>query len=624
MGVRKHLKATLGLLAFGGVAFAGAAHAANGKGEIYVKQHAKTSATVEAPDSYNQVSTVTVNGTTEGRAVQINTDNKAPNKAYIAQGESNAQVDKATIKLAQIGKGNQVGDDKDNPLVMKATGHNATLTIVQAKEENNNSNASNDAVTGNKVVSDDLASTKLTIEATKGNNTVTIKQKSDGNKVYVGQVKGGSVDLTITQKGTSNEDNGGIIRFTKLTANNAIDLNLTQNGDKNKMLFGSYDGQDDASLSQEVSVNSISGGIDQEGNDNLVQMFKVDASSADVTLKNYDGSADLSQDGSDVIKLNNVKVEGATADFYVTQGSGTNTIVMGDINSSGEAEKLVKFGESVTFKANQSDYADIKILNSTFTDNANFDIQQSGGSSTDHNQVAIENTTVRGTTDVTIVQNENGNNRVFVGTDVQSFEVDGNVTAKITQSGKDNLFQIVSGTVGSDLTVKGYSDDTLTMDGDDNAVVFANLSSGSDTTVAMDISGDDNQFLADVNAGTTNSIKMNISGNSNTFYGASADSNDNVTQNAGSNLIMHAGGKNDFDVQITGDSNQIGLEQVASADNTFHAVINGSNNHIGVYQHNANGSNYVDINIASSGNTISIYQDVANTSGDATVLVYQN
>ncbi len=627
MSIRRHLKATLGLLAVGGVAFAGAAHADNGKGEIYIEQHATESATVKAPDEYNQVETTSVTGTTEGKAVQINTDDTAPNKAYIKQGTESSKVKKATVELAQIGKNNKVGDDETHKLTMTATG-DATLKVIQAKEQNNNANAVNDAVTGNEVVSDNLASTKLSIAATNGDNTVTIHQKSDGNKIYVGDIKGGSVNLTITQEGTSAADKGGVIHFTKLQATDAIDLKLTQNGDSNKMYFGSYDGQSDSNLSQEVNVNSISGGIDQKGDENLVQMFKVEASSADVYLKNYNDSGDLSQDGSDGIYLNNVEVDGSTAKFQVTQGSDANTITIGDIDSSGAPADLVKFGSSVTFKADQSNYGDITLLNSTFTGEATFDIQQSGGANNKHNLVEFQNVTVSGTTDFTAVQEKNGGNQILFGTDTQSVSISKNLTAKITQSGEDNHFKIDYGTVKGNLTIEGYSDDTLNMSGTDNTVEFAHLDSGTDsatadTTIAMDISGDGNVMLADIEADGSNTIKMNINGSNNLLYGATK-SNGNVSMSQGTQLVMKAGGNNDFDVQITGDGNHIGLHQEASGDNVFHAVISGSNNEIGVYQTNASGNNYVDIHIASSGNTISIYQDVANTQGNASVLVYQN
>jgi len=592
MGIRKHLKAALGFLAVGSVAFAGAANAA-GNNELYVEQHAKDSATVEAPASYKDMSNV---DTEHGRAVQYNTSDSNPNKAYIKQGEDSAKTKEATLKFVQIGEGNQVGDANDKPLLMKAQDHKAELTIIQAKDQNHDSS---DAVTGNKIVSDSLNSgTQLTIEATSGDNTVTIKQKTDNNEIDVGYIKGGSVNLDVTQEG----GNTNKIKFTDLEASSTLDLTIEQNGGTNKLYFGSYDGQTDASASQKVNVGSLTGGITQSGDSNVAQFYNVDASAASVSLNNYDKSGNLSQDGNDYLNVNNLKVDGASAELDITQGADTNTITIGDI-ASGSPTDQVHIGQSLTFKANQSNYADITLLSVDISGEANFDIQQSGGSASKHNTVKLQNVTVNGdVSKFNVTQENGGGNNVLLGgagnslklgslsaeitqdgqdNDVEILDgsVDGAVTAKISQTGTDNVFKIGEVDIKGDLTIKGYSSDTLEMTGDDNTVNFKNLSSGGDTTIAMTIVKNNdggNEFIAkNVSAGTTNTIKLNISGDDNKIKGATGSSVHTLTMDD-AGLVMEAGsGSNDFDMNITGDDNKIGIYQVASASNELKAVIQG-------------------------------------------------
>ena len=598
MGVRKLLKTSLALLAVGGVSYAGLANAAT-QDELVVEQHYSGEAKVAKSEKESD------------KKFEQKSAKDSPNKAYVIeagkntylygfQHDGNNQIGANNAKLVF-----KTADKSDYSEFEKDSKGTVKVTIKQSGGDN-------------KFVKETLSDAPAGSPSVISNNgDITVSLSQDGkDETYLGLVKstkdGASITINLSQ-----DDGVNKTHFSKIEADGSISINMWQHGGGNEAYFGS----------DSTGVDST--GVDVGG---------------DLSVHAYnDDSKAMEQNGSDKLIVNRL-VTGANADLGITQTGTEGTIEIKNVNSaSAFTLNADQEGNKDTITLGVDDSTAFKSTSGDIT----LDITQKGDGT---NSVVIANSqeVSVGSADITITQDNDkasGANKVII----DDLTVDGKLTAKINMDNNGdgtNVFQILGGSVDGDLTVKGYSDDTLDIVGTSNTVTFKDVDSEKDATLAMDISGDENKVIVEKIDNTkdseTLSFKTSITGDKNLIrvdkiegQGVDADifihgnnnkivaldnpssisGVDNLKFDADEGLtqIASAGAaKMDIDIGTSdkaASDNQIALYQEADQTATFKLSIaaGANNNQVLVYQKGSDTA-FADISISSSDNVVKIYQ----------------
>ena len=650
MGIRRHLKATLGLLAVGGVAFAGAAHADENAAVINQDQ--------VGGKAYHEV-------TQKGSKnllylTQKTTDEGADGSITVEQhGDNNVIGIKASdAETIQSKDGSEFRDAADAQKIgMTVSGK--TGSTVEITQGTSDATVSNDKVVVDENHEiDGQAIESALIEADGGNANVTITQSSSNNTIAVGTVKANSgVTLKLTQQ--DGENNEVYLTNVKTTSGDAS-ITLTQQGTSgsNKAYFGSAGEKTDGTAttySGAVSAGSISVNLTQDGGA-LFQAANVEVAN-ELTIQGY-STTTLEQGNGDKVELNYVKSDNA-AEFDITQDGSENKLILGSV---GNEDSKVSSGGTMTIKANQKSGSVINMQNvssgstmSITTDqtdssinmtdvtvdgsltmkgynagnvldqnkgkislktvtvevgDAEFDIDQYGKNNSDA-QITLNNVTVTGYTD-------NNNNS------------QGGLTVEIRQGDSDSKVTSASVTFGHD--VFGSLTADIQQDGNYNTVQVNNTSVGKAADITIVQNNSDATDSAEVNLvqigngsiGTGDSYDVSVDGNATINIDQDGKQNKFELLEADVTNLTVKGYDQTSPLLMNGDNNSLVIEKVHAADAKVYATFDNdgnavNNNDIAVDADLAQGDVTMQFSIASSGNQIRGINDDA-TSADTLAL----
>jgi len=584
MGIRKHLKATLGLLTVGSVAFAGSALA--GSNTFDVNQSAGGDVVAKNYDE-------------SGAYKQIGDRNEVYVKEQAAGNDSS---DTAKILLEQYGNDNIVRVDDS-----QTAGGNALIKIKQGTDSSPVN--SNEVVVG-------------TQEATNGDATLHVQQYSDHNSVHISSSTAAeNNDFEIVQEGTSynqitiNSQSAGRNQTSQITQDGAsatahshleigsqtaaLDISNTvhQTADA--------DGRNTIYISiQNSSGGSITNSITQQNDGN---------DSNDITIGSQIASADIvntmSQTGTDDAISVTYQSAGSDINNDVTQSGDSNSLaVERQIANSGYVHNTVTQigdGNNVVLKQSADQNIDV-----TINMNGNDNLAKINGTSNSGSDIV--NITV------------NGDNTQIAGADYDSGELtfdsagyayqnaENNNSLTIT-AGSDNIFGI------HQEATNGANTFAANVVNNNTNLIYQVASSGDNVA---DITEGSNNYASVYQNGGDNSLTLNLT-DDNKVLGAYLDADNHVVAYAVSDnkpAVQSGAANNIMDIEVaSGNTNTFAIHQEASTQNYFHAVVNGSNNNVLVYQTAATTA-YADVTIASDGNTLKIHQN--STSGSATVEAY--
>lgn len=624
MGIRKHLKATLGLLAVGSVAFAGAAHAdsstvdvqqnASGKAQfvkqkdgseqfeiggdnnVLLIQQTGKDVTLEGSmtGGNNNVGNI-VNGTKEYLKMTANDGSNDYNIDFNLHQDGSDHINVTSVNLtSEDGGGSKKGE-------IDAAG-DINLTVTQnagANTINVGYVKSAAAMTGSVTQQDGGTLNLNYVETTSGDMNFTVNQSGGAyNKITLGDdiapVKAGSLEAKITQQtGDSNVVNlydfnvGG-----KLTVEGYSDDTLTQDGGSNTVLIHDVDSANDTTMA-----------IDQSGDSNQIHVDKIDASAGAISFKANQ------ENGSNVIDIANLTSDAADVSADINQTGGSDSF---------KVDTIVEANDNVAISATQSGSSDSVELGTVTSDSgkAQLTFTQSGSSDTvNMNTVTAEkdvtmNITQSAASDkvdlnkvsssddaVSITVDQSSSNSEFIVADEISAK--NAVTINVTQeNGDSNKFKV---------------NDIKSTNG---AVDLAVLMNGSNNSIGgIDVGADANSLAADYDAGLVQeagddaTLHANIYGTENTVA-----------------LKQVAGTTAEFYLDMGSSSsavtnNTVAVYQDASTSAYADIDVTGSNNTLKLYQTSSGASVYADIDITSSGNTIAITQK-AGAEGASYVKVY--
>ena len=611
MSIRRHLKATLGLLAVGSVAFAGAAHADNSV--VDVQQNASGKAQfVKQKDGTEQFeiggdsNVLLVKQTGKDVTLEGSMTGGNNNVGNIANGSK--EYLKMTAKDSSNDydidfKLNQDGSDAINVTSVNLTSQdgsgskkgeidaagNINLTVTQnagANTINVGYVKSAAAMTGNVTQQDGATLNLKYVETTSGNMDFTVNQSGGAsNRITLGDdiapVKAGSLEAKITQQtGDSNAVNlydfnvGG-----KLTIKGYSDDTLTQDGGSNTVLMHDVDSAADTEIA-----------IDQSNNSNQIHVDKIDASAGAITFKVNQ------ENGGNVVDVANLTSDSADVSADINQTGGGDSF---------KVDTQVKANDDVTISATQSGSSDSVELD-TVTSNsgkAQLTFTQSGSSDT-------------------------------VSMDTVTAEKD--VTMNITQSAASDKVDIKTVTSSDDAV-----DITVDQSSSNSEFIIADEVSAKNK-VTIDVTqenGDSNKLKVNDVKSTNGAVDFEVvmSGSNNSMGGIDVGSDANgLAANYDAGLVQEAGDNATLKAHIYGDQNTVALKQVAGTTADFYLDIGSSgstvnNNEVDVYQ-NASTSAYADIDITGSNNTLKLYQtssganvyaDIDITSSGNTIAITQ-
>jgi len=276
----------------------------------------------------------------------------------------------------------------------------------------------------------------------------------------------------------------------------------------------------------------------------------------------YDIDFTVHQDGSDKINVKSVNLSGGGSKegeidaagkitFTVDQNAGSNTINVGYVNSASSIDATVTQQDGATLNLNYLE---------TTSNEISLTVNQSGGSS----------------------------NEITLGDDTVSVKA-GKIVAKITQQGGDsNKVKMYDFNVGGTLTVKGYSSDTLTQNGNSNTVMMHGVDSASDAELAISQSGDSNQVHVDKLSAVAGQIKFDVNqengSNEVNISEMTSDSNDisaKINQTGGQDIFkvdnkIEADGDVTVNVEQSASSDTVDINKITSSSGSVNATINQS------------------------------------------------
>ena len=586
MGIRRHLKATLGLLAVGSVAFAGSAFA--GSNTFDVNQSAGGDVVAKNYDE-------------SGAYKQIGDSNNVYVKEQAAGNDSS---DTAKILLEQYGNSNSVAVNNS-----QTAGGNALIKVKQGTDSS--------AVEGNVIAVG-------TQTATNGNATLHVQQYTDHNSVHINNsTANNNNDFEIVQEGTSYN----VILIDTQNAGGNQTSQITQDG-------SSSTAHSHLDISQQTAALDISNTVHQTADsnginditiaiqnstggsitNNLTQQNSGDNANQ-ITIASQTASNDIvntmSQSGNgDQISVS-VQTAGADINNNITQsGAGDVVTVETQTANSGHIYNTVtQTGDSNNVVLNQSADQNIDV---TISMNGNNNLARIKGSSTS------------GSDTVNITVNGSDTKIAGVSYDSSSGTLTFNQSGYARQSAQnDNTLTITAGSSDTFGIYQEASSGANTFSanvGDDNVNLVYQVASSGDNSV--NITEGSTNYASVYQNGGTNSLTLNLT-DTNKVLGSYLDSDNHVVAYASSDdmpAVQTGADTNVMDIEVaSGNTNTFAIHQEASTENYFHASVNGSNNNIYVYQ-TASTTAYADITVASDGNTLKIHQNSA--SGSATVEAY--
>ncbi len=608
MGIRRHLKATLGLLAVSSVAFAGVAHA----------------------DS----STVDVQQDASGKAQFVK--QKDGSEQFEIGGENNVLLVKQTgqdviLEGSMTGGNNNVGNivnDSKEYLKMTASDGSNRYNIDFKLNQDGSDHINVTSVT---LTSEDGGGGKKGEIEAAGDINLTVTQSAGANTVNVGYVKSAS---TIT--GVVTQQDGGTLDLDYIeTTNGSMNFTVNQSGGAyNEIKLG-----DDTSP---VKAGSLEASVTQTGENDKVELYDFNVGGK-LTIKGYSDD-DLTQSGANnTIRIHDVDSTGDTT-LAVDQSGNSNRVHVDRLKSANE----------VSFKVNQeNDTNTVDIMNLTSTSNGiDVDINQTGGNDSFGVDTLIKADTVK----ITVAQSGDSDS-----VDLNSItSEEGIVELSFTQEGSSDEAKLDTVTakkdVKVDITQSEESDkvdiNKVSSDSDAVEINVIQTSSNSDFIVADEISAKNKVYVkvtqenGDLNKLKVNDVKSTdgavdfevlMNGSNNTIGGIDVGSDANsLAANYDAGLIQEAKDNATLKVNVYGSGNTVALKQVAETTAEFYLDIGTNNNsvtdnNIYVYQ-DAKTAAYADIDVTASGNTLKLYQtssganvyaDIDITSSNNTISITQ-
>ena len=606
MGVRKLLKTSLALLAVGGVSFAGVAKADN---VIDVNQ--------------KNASTRQETGPVDGKPLQVGNDNKV----YVDQSAKSKveiyiqQAKDSKAEKANAVTGNEVGEENDR-LQMDIDNNDSkgTITFKVVQKTNNNKILN---------VKPNNTNADKKIHSNEGNINISITQEaSDGNKVKFGHlfaVSGSSgsdaIKLVIDQKG------GDTANFQNLEVG-TMDLNIDQNGGSTIAFTDAKDLGSDKNYGVKVD-GKLKGGITQTAASN----FLADALhvKGDLTLHDYDGSDNLSQENGDV-KLYQSTFEKNLTLNVTQEDSGSDTLLINNttagkndvtlkLKQSGAGASSVKFGEEgksgkvtlansgsvtldITQEAKDKESASISLATedgaaAEIGSASNVTVKQTAsGGDASINLATAKNATAKigSASSVTVTQTASGGdasiNLATANKATAEISSASNVTVKQTASGGDASINVAA---GSDETVKisSISDFTVEQTATKGDVVIS-LGTGSQTLSIGTLTGK----ISQENKGGDDESSISIG------YGEVSGT-----------LTFKGYGEKDDTFKTSGNDNDYSITELNAANATLANTVSGNDNTIAVSHVDVSGDFNFKTNINGTGNTVKIHEESSKHAG---------
>ena len=471
MGIRKHLKTTLGLLAVGSVAFAGAAFAADN--QVNVKQDAKTGKAYMLKDG------VDLNNAT------VNSDK------FEIEGTGNVLFVKETgstviLQGHQTGGNNKVGVETDTNDDNDTT--NDTFITLESKDDNNSygkinfqlKQAGGDkvlAVTGETANGESATGTIKSVSANEIDLTIDQDQNAGSNAsstVNLGYIKLNDSNSSDVNKITIEQSAAGAVASLNSleTTDGKMDFYLKQSGTGATAQFG-----DVKSSTNVIQGESIRASVDQSAANASLTIHHMVAGDA-IQIGGYNDVANgsLIQSGADN------DGDGSTDTITVNSMDATNGYIHFGVSQTGDNDTITI--DSVTADANDID----------------FNVQQSD----DNDEVTVD--TIHASNSVDVDINQDKQNKIHID---EIYAGAGNANVTVVMDNVDsptsyNEIGGISGTSDADNLAFSYSNGlyqhatagsvitTIEVHGEKNKVGLHQEAS-TDATAIINIGSDNSQ-----------------------------------------------------------------------------------------------------------------------------------
>ena len=542
MGIRKYLKATLGLLAVGGVAFAGASKA----DEIHVKQIAHSG------DAKYQTS-----ATDDSKYQHHGGDN-----SFVIQQEGQ----NVNIFGHQTGGHNRVGDNDttgNSPkLDMQATDGSGHYYDITATIKQNGY----DKIVG------------------FGSNDILIKADA------------GSINFTTTQaQASSGSENMIQIRTlhaeSKDSSGNAIDVTLTQDNHGNGIYLGS--------ATDTITAGVIKMKVHQSSSDNTFQLNEADVKGT-LTVKGVGGDTfeqgtSSKTAGHNVFAIDKLDATGTGANATVEGSQGEyNFADLGSISDSGGDITITidQVGDSTKTMAAYTDASGnamsnyVELQGSSASGGTTITITQSDS----ENVVEMENNNIEAGTTITFSVTQDNNNKLNIDTlDSDTSSVDFTVNMDNDAATDNEIYGVNTSASDADglattydssgLYVKANSSisETINVYGHDNHLGLYQKSANSNIVSSIDIG----TSSANVN-GNTVAIYQEANGSAQVTVGstsANVYADVDVTANGNDIYVMQKAGQNsgngyaDLQLSVASADNDISITQIADGNAVAHVDV---------------------------------------------------
>lgn len=584
MGIRKHLKATLGLLAVGSVAFAGAAHADNSTVDVQQKASGKA-LFVKQKGTTDQFEI----GGNDNVLLIKQTGNNVTLEGYMTGGNNNVGNIVNNEKKYLEMTANDGSNDHDIDFVLHQDGSDqinvTSVNLVGGGSEEGKIKAANDI-------------------------SLTVEQKAGANKINVGYVKSaGTMTGNVTQ-----QDGGTLnLNYVETTSGN-MDFTVNQSGGANNTITL---GDDIAPVEAGILNAKIT---QQAGDSNKAKLYEFEVGGT-LTIEGYSDDTLTQDGGSNTVLVHDVESAGDTT-VGIDQSGNSNRVHVDKINAS---------AGTISFKANQendNNAIDIANLTSDAAD-VTADINQTGGSDT-----FKVDTRVEANDNVAISASQSGSSDTVELDTVTSNS--GKAQLTFTQSGSSDSVTMDTVTAEKDVTMN------VTQSAASDTVDIKKVSSSADAVdITVDQSSSNSEFIVaeeisaknkvDINVtqenGDLNKLKVNdvkstngavsftvvMNGSNNSMGGiVVGDDANGLAADYDSGLVQEAENDATLTANIYGERNTVALKQIAGTDATFTLNIGSSgasvnDNEVDVYQ-NAATSAYADIAVTGSNNTLKLYQ----------------